>query len=311
MNSKAYKSPLKRALQLSEDFFETLDSTPVGSMKSHEELLSLWDQKLPETGMDPDQILIEMDKASRPGLHLSQSGRFFSWVIGGSHPTGIAADWLTSAWDQNAGMFTVAPAASIAEEISGRWLKKILHLPDDASFAFVTGCQMAHFTCLSAARNHLFHEAGWDIEAKGFFGAPRIRVICGDQKHSTINRAMRMVGFGTDILTDVPSDESGRIIVSEFEKELMKEPDVPTLVLLQAGDLNSGAYDDFKSIIPIAHKFNAWVHVDGAFGLWASACNRLKHFTEGIEAADSWATDGHKWLNVPYDCGYAFTAHPA
>ncbi|MEO6131693.1 MAG: pyridoxal-dependent decarboxylase, partial [Saprospiraceae bacterium] len=310
MSLSQYNSPLHKALQLTEDFFEHLDSTPVGSMKSHEELLSLWDQKLPETGMDPEEILIEMDKAARPGLHLSQSGRFFSWVIGGSHPSAVAADWLATAWDQNAGMFTVAPSASIAEEIAGKWLKQILRLPKDASFAFVTGCQMAHFTCLAAARNHLFHQAGWDIEAKGFFGAPRIRVICGDQKHSTINRAMRMVGFGTDILTDVPSDASGKIIVSEFEKELMKEPNVPTLVLLQAGDLNTGAYDDFKSVIPVAHNINAWVHVDGAFGLWASACKRLSHLNEGIEAADSWATDGHKWLNVPYDCGYAFTAHP-
>ncbi|MEP6795445.1 MAG: pyridoxal-dependent decarboxylase [Saprospiraceae bacterium] len=310
MSLNQYKAPLHKALQLSEDFFDTLDSTPVGSMKSHEELLSLWDQKLPETGMDPEQILIDMDKAARPGLHLSQSGRFFSWVIGGSYPTGVAADWLTSAWDQNAGMFTVAPAASIAEEIAGKWLKQILNLPVDASFAFVTGCQMAHFTCLAAARNHLFHQAGWDIEAKGFYGAPRIRVICGDQKHSTINRAMRMLGFGTDILTDVPSDEYGRINVALFEKEFMKEPDVPTLVLLQAGDLNTGVYDDFNAIIPLAHKFNAWVHVDGAFGLWASASKHLSHLTKGIETADSWATDGHKWLNVPYDCGYALTAHP-
>ncbi|HZV69145.1 MAG TPA: aminotransferase class V-fold PLP-dependent enzyme [Saprospiraceae bacterium] len=310
MKSKQYQIPLEQAYKLANDFFETIDSTPVGSMKSHEELLALWDQELSITGMDPEQIIIEMDKSARPGLHLNQSGRFFSWVIGGSHPSGVAADWLTSAWDQNAGMFTVAPAASIAEEIAGRWLKKILKLPHDASFAFVTGCQMAHFTCLSAARNHLFHEAGWDIEAKGFFGAPRIRVICGDQKHSTINRAMRMLGFGTDILTDIPSDEHGRINVVAFEKELMKEPDVPTLVLLQAGDLNTGVYDDFKTIIPLAHKINAWVHVDGAFGLWASASDSLSHFTEGVEAADSWATDGHKWLNVPYDCGYAFTAHP-
>ncbi len=310
MSLNQYKFPLNKALQLAEDFFETLDSTPVGSMKSYEELLSLWDQDLPETGTSPEIILSEMDKAVRPGLHLSQSGRFFAWVIGGSHPAALAADWLTSAWDQNAGMFIVAPSASIGEEIAGRWLKQLLKLPKEASFAFVTGCQMAHFTCLNAARNHLFLQVGWDIETQGFFGAPRIRLICSDQKHATINRAIRMLGFGTNNMIDIPTDEFGRISVSHFESELMKDPAVPTLVLLQAGDLNTGVYDDFKSIIPMAHKIKAWVHIDGAFGLWTSASRQFAHLTEGVEAADSWATDGHKWLNVPYDCGYAFTAHP-
>jgi len=310
VNPNLYEAPLGRALQLANDFLASLDTTPVGATKTYEELLSLWDQVLPETGTTPEIILEELDKAARPGLHLSQSGRFFSWVIGGSHPAALAADWLTSAWDQNAGMFTVAPSASIVEEIAGKWLKQLLGLPSHASFAFVTGCQMAHFTCLSAARNHLFHEDGWDIETQGFYGAPRIRVICGDQKHATINRAIRMLGFGTNILTDIPSDEAGRINVSHFENELKKDPTFPTLVLLQAGDLNTGVYDDFKTIIPMAHEFNAWVHIDGAFGLWASASRHLSHLTDGVEAADSWATDGHKWLNVPYDCGYAFTAHP-
>jgi len=302
--------PLETALHLANDFLENLNTAPAGSIKTYEELITLWDQELPVKGSDPVSIIESLSKAARPGLHLNQSGRFYSWVIGGSHPTALAADWLSSAWDQNAGMFSVAPSASIAEGIAGNWLKQILKLPKGASFAFVTGCQMAHFTCLAAARNHLFHKAGWDIEAKGFYGAPRIRIICSDQKHATIDRALRYLGFGTNIMTNIPSDEHGRISNSHFENELMKEPDVPTLVLLQAGDLNTGIYDDFKTIIPIAHKVNAWVHIDGAFGLWASATAKYSHLTEGIEAADSWATDGHKWLNVPYDCGYAFTAHP-
>lgn len=310
MSSNINKAPLERALSLANDFLDHLDKIPVGSMQSYEELLALWDKELPETGMAPELVIEEIDKAARPGLHLNQSGRFFSWVIGGSHPAALAADWLTSTWDQNAGMFIVAPSASIGEDIAGRWLKQLLKLPKDASFAFVTGCQMAHFTCLNAARNHLFHEAGWDIESQGFFGAPRIRIICSDQKHATIDRAIRMLGFGTNILTDIPTDESGRMNVAIFEKELMKEPSVPTLVLLQAGDLNTGNFDDFKSIIPIAHRINAWVHIDGAFGLWASASRKYSHLTDGVESADSWATDGHKWLNVPYDCGYAFTTHP-
>jgi glutamate/tyrosine decarboxylase-like PLP-dependent enzyme len=310
VNSNPNNSPLETALRLSNDFFENLDTAPAGSTKSYEELVSLWDTELPISGTPADEVIKEMDRAARPGLHLTQSGRFFSWVIGASHISGTAADILTSAWDQNAGMFTVAPSASIAEDIAGQRLKKILKLPQDASFAFVTGCQMAHFTCLCAARNHLFHQAGWDIEAQGFYGAPRIRIICGDQKHATIHRALRMLGFGTNIMMDIPTDQSGRIEVSLFEKELMKEPGVPTIVLLQAGDLNTGIFDDFKSIIPLAHQINAWVHVDGAFGLWAAASKKYAHLTAGIELADSWATDGHKWLNVPYDCGYAFTAHP-
>ena len=308
--SNPYKEPLNRALELANDFLESLDDAPVGSLKPHEELISLWEQTLPEEGTPAEIVLEEMDKAARPGLHLNQSGRFFSWVIGGNHPSALGADWLTSTWDQNAGMFTVAPSASIAEEIAGKWLKELLHLPSQSSFAFVTGCQMAHFTCLSAARNHLLNSAGWDVETKGFYGAPRIKVICSDQKHATINRAMRMLGFGTDILINVPSDSAGRMMVEEFEIEISKEPELPVLVLLQAGDLNTGAYDDFKALIPIARKYNSWIHVDGAFGLWASASKKYRHLTAGVEEADSWATDGHKWLNVPYDCGYAFTAHP-
>lgn len=310
MKSNPYKKPLNLAVDLANDFLESLDQSSVGAFKTHEELISLWEQELPEVGATPEIILEEMNKAARPGLHLNQSGRFFSWVIGGSHPAALAADWLTSTWDQNAGMFTVAPSASIAEEIAGGWLKELLHLPSHSSFAFVTGCQMAHFTCLSAARNYLFNTAEWDIETKGLYGAPRIKVICSDQKHATINRAMRMLGFGTNILTNVPTDIGGRLLVDAFEAEISKDPGLPVLVLLQAGDLNTGAYDDFKSIIPIARNYNSWVHVDGAFGLWAAASTQYQHLTDGVAEADSWATDGHKWLNVPYDCGYAFTAHP-
>jgi len=312
MRDKNRKSEpaLLMAYELANEFIRNLDTFPAGVTKSHEELIGLWNKELNDEGFPPEQVIEEMNTASLPGLMGNQGGRFFSWVIGGSHPAALAADWLTSTWDQNAGMFTVAPSPSIAEEIAGKWLKELLRLPPDASFAFVTGCQMAHFTCLSAARNHLFNTVGWDIETKGFFGAPQIKVICSDQKHATINRALRMLGFGTGILTNVPTDESGRMSVDDFEIEIAKDPDLPILVLVQAGDLNTGAYDDFKKIIPIARKYNAWVHVDGAFGLWAAASSKYRHLTDGVEQADSWATDGHKWLNVPYDCGYGFTAHP-
>ena len=301
---------LDKARLLAKQFLEQLETGPAGVTLDRQDLLNRWSQELPDNGIPAEQVIDELHQAALPGLMLNQSGRFFSWVIGGSHPASLAADWLTSAWDQNAGMYTVAPSAAIAEEIAGSWLKQLLHLPDHASFAFVTGCQMAHFTCLAAARNHLFHEAGWDIEAKGFYGAPRIRLLCSDQKHATVNRALRMLGFGSDNIISISTDTLGRMSVPDFEKELRKDKETPAIVFLQAGDVNTGICDDFNEIIPLAHAVNAWVHIDGAFGLWASASPNYRHLNEGVEKADSWATDGHKWLNVPYDCGYAFTAHP-
>lgn len=309
-NFKKYNEALSAAHQKALDFIEKLDSAPVSNMRTHDQLAELWEKDLPAEGKDPVEILDLIDKAARPGLLLNQSGRFFSWVIGGSLPAALAADWLTSTWDQNAGLFAVAPSAAVVEEIAGEWLKKLFRLPSDASFAFVTGCQMAHVTCLNAARNHLLSQSGWDVETKGLNGAPPIRIICGDQKHVTINRAVRLLGLGLDSVIQVPTDSHGKIITEEMQREIVKYKDGPCLILLQAGDVNTGIYDDFASIIPFAHQFHSWVHVDGAFGLWAAASNQHRHLVEGVENADSWATDGHKWLNVPYDCGYAFTAHP-
>lgn len=305
-----HTSPLSKALALAEDFLDQLDSAPVGVSQTYEELLSHWDTILPQQGIAAEEVIEEINAAARPGLMHNQSGRFFSWVIGGSHPAALAADWLTSTWDQNAGLFTVAPSASIVEEIAGNWLKQLFRLPDHASFAFVTGCQMAHFTCLNAARNHLFNEMNWDIESNGFYGAPRIRIICSDEKHVTVTRAVRMLGFGTAVINNVQSDSSGRINIEALESELKRESEIPAILVLQAGDVNTGAFDDFKNIIPLARQFKTWIHVDGAFGLWACASPRFSSLTEGISSADSWASDGHKWLNVPYDCGYAFTAYP-
>jgi glutamate/tyrosine decarboxylase-like PLP-dependent enzyme len=310
MTHQDHKQALDRAYVLSDQFIELLETGPAGVTLHRQDLIDRWSQELPDKGIPAVQVIDELYEAALPGLMLNQSGRFFSWVIGGSHPAALAADWLTSTWDQNAGMFSVAPSAAIAEEIAGKWLKELLHLPSHASFAFVTGCQMAHFTCLAAARNHLFRKAGWDIEAKGFYGAPPVRLLCSDQKHVTIDRALRMLGFGSDNIISIATDEMGRMSVGDLTIELNKETHVPAIVFLQAGDVNTGIYDDFKKIIPLAHAANAWVHIDGAFGLWASASPKYQHLNKGIENADSWATDGHKWLNVPYDCGYAFTAHP-
>ena len=309
-DSNPYKSTLETAFQRANEFLDSLDLGPVGVTSSYKQLKTLWDWDLQAHATPPEQVINELCQAALPGLNLNQSGRFFAWVIGGSHPSAIAADWLTSTWDQNAGLYACTPSSSIVEEIAGHWLKQILHLPLDASFAFVTGCQMAHFTCLGAARNYLFHLQGWDVEAKGMQGAPPIRIICGDQKHSTVPRALRMLGFGTDSIIQVPSDAEGRIRPDAFEAEMKRQPEVPALVLLQAGDIHTGAFDDFQSLIPVAHTYPSWVHIDGAFGLWAAASKGYSHLLKGADQADSWATDGHKWLNVPYDSGFAFTAHP-
>jgi glutamate/tyrosine decarboxylase-like PLP-dependent enzyme len=238
----------------------------------------------------------------------SAGGRFFAWVIGGVVPAALAADWLTSTWDQNAGMYRVSPAAAVVEEACGRWLLDLLALPEHCSFALVTGCQMAHVTCLAAARNALLAKRGWDVEAKGLYGAPPVRVLTSDQRHGTIERALRLLGMGRDCVVDIPVDAAGKLPAGALERELAASPDTATIVLLQAGDLNTGTFDPFEELIPIARAHAAWVHVDGAFGLWATTSPAHRHLLAGVDRADSWATDGHKWLNVPYDCGYAIVS---
>jgi glutamate/tyrosine decarboxylase-like PLP-dependent enzyme len=244
----------------------------------------------------------------RAGLLGSAGGRFFAWVIGGSLPSALAADWLTSAWDQNAGMYACGPAAAVVEEAAGIWLKDLLGVPAGASFALVTGCQMAHATCLASARNAVLGKRGWDVETQGLTGSPRIRLITSVERHGTLERAVRLLGLGTACIEALPSEDDGTLAAAALESALARDPGAPSIVVLQAGDLNLGAFDDFETLIPIAKRFGAWTHIDGAFGLWAAASPRYAHLLRGSERADSWATDGHKWLNVPYDCGYAFVA---
>ncbi len=305
-----YTAALQQAFHHANDFLGDLDTDPVDVELNYEQMKSLWDWNLPVHGKPGTEVIDELNASARQGLVHNQSGRFFSFVIGGAHPSAIAADWLTSAWDQNAGLYIAAPASAIVEEIAGKWLKKIFHIPELSSFAFVTGCQMANFTCLIAARNHIFNQAGWDIEKEGFYGAPNVRIITGDCTHSTIVKALRMLGFGADHAIQIPSDALGKIDSDLVLAEFKRDPDIPTILILQAGEVNTGVYDDFATLIPEAHKYEAWVHVDGAFGLWAKASKKYQHLVKGIEKADSWSCDGHKWLNVPYDSGYAFVAHP-
>ncbi len=290
-------------------YLSGLRDAPVGTTVTLEQLRERLGRPLPATPHDPAEVIRQLVKDVDGGLIGNAGGRFFAWVIGGSVPAALAADWLTSTWDQNAGMYAVAPAAAVVEEVCGRWLLELLGLPNTASFALVTGCQMAHVTCLAAARNAVLTKHGWDVEQRGLCGAPRIRVVTGDQRHGTIERALRILGLGRDCIIDLPVDQHGQLRAAPLEKVLAAEPNAPTIVLLQAGDLNTGSFDPYPELIPVARRYGAWVHVDGAFGLWAATSPEHQRFTLGVEQADSWATDGHKWLNVPYDCGYAIVAN--
>ncbi len=290
-------------------YLTNLDRAPVGATVDVQTLRQRLNKPLADSGLPPEQVITELVKDVEGGLLGSAGGRFFGWVIGGSLPAALAADWLTASWDQNAALYATAPAAAVVEEVAGLWLKDILNLPAHASFALVTGCQMAHATCLAAARHALLSERDWDVEERGLYGAPPIRILSSAQLHGSFERAVRLLGLGRDQVISLASDAHDRLEPEALQKALEDDPSAPTIVLLQAGEINIGAFDDFESLIPLAKRYGAWVHLDGAFGLWAAASPRYRHLMKGAEAADSWATDGHKWLNVPFDCGYAFIAH--
>ncbi len=257
---------------------------------------------LPDDGEPPVEVIARLAEGIEPGLIAIGSPRFFGWVIGGTQPVALAADWLVSAWDQNTGLHTIAPGAAAAEELAGEWLVDLLGLPRGSEVGFTTGATMAQFTCMAAARDEVLTRAGWDVETAGLAGGPSIRFIVGEERHGTVDLAGRYLGLGAP--TVVPSDEQGRIRVDELRATLAAGSG-PAIVLLQAGNIHSGAFDDFAAAIAVAHEAGAWVHVDGAFGLWAAASPKLRHLVAGMQEADSWSTDAHKTLNVPYDCGIA------
>jgi glutamate/tyrosine decarboxylase-like PLP-dependent enzyme len=296
----------RRVADYAGDFVETLETRPIRAEADVSELTAALGGPLPEDPLDPEAVLAALVEAVEPGLTATPSGRFFGFVIGGGVPAAVAADMLTSAWDQNAGLYVAGPAASVVEEVCRRWLTELLGLPSHVSVAFVTGTQMAHVTALAAARHHVLARAGWDVNASGLAGAPPIRVVVGEKRHVTLDRALRLLGIGASSLEVVPADDQGRLILAEL-------PDLgggPTIVCGQAGEVNTGAFDDFEAIADRAAEAGAWFHLDGAFGLWAAASPDLRHLVRGAERADSWTTDAHKWLNVPYDSGLAFCAHP-
>ena len=305
--------PVKNLLGFTADyaaqFLGSLDERPVGVQASIEELRTALGGPLPERGLDEAQVVAELIDAAEPGIMAMPSGRFFGFVIGGALPVAVAADWLTSAWDQNAGLIGPTPSAGVVEEVALDWLQELLQLPAGVSAGFVTGCQMAHMTALAAARHRILERAGWDLPLHGLQGAPRIRVLVGEERHVTVDRALRYLGIGSAQIEAVPVDGQGRMR-AELLPGALAAGDGPTIVCAQLGNVNTGSCDDVTAIADAVEGTGAWLHVDGAFGLWAAASPRLRHLVAGAERADSWATDAHKWLNVPYDSGLAFCADP-
>lgn len=257
---------------------------------------------MPEQGMAADAVIEELINRIEPGLMGTTNPGFLGWVIGASHPAAVAADWLTSAWGQVASFANIAPGASAAEEVAAEWLLDVLGLPAEAGLGFATGATMANFTALAAARTALLDRTGWDVEADGLFGAPHVNVVLGGEAHSSVYLTLRMLGFGAKRVHIADADTQGRMRPERLA-EVLGRLDGPSIVCLQAGNVNSGAFDPFEDLIPIAHEHSAWVHVDGAFGLWAAAAPGTQHLTRGMAGADSWAADAHKWLQIPYDCG--------
>jgi glutamate/tyrosine decarboxylase-like PLP-dependent enzyme len=304
------ESLLDRAAAHATRYLQTVDSRPLATTASLAELRSRLAKPLPEASTVPERVIDELVRDTEGGILGSTSGRFFGWVTGGTLPVALAADLLTSAWDQNGASNLTAPAEAVIEEVCGAWAKQLLGIPASASFAFVTGSQMAHTTAFAAARHKLLRECGWDVEERGLAGAPPLRVLTTENRHESIIRAVRLVGIGANAIACLPGDNQGRMNAAELERALREPADAPTIVSLQAGDLNTGTFDPFADACRIAHDHGAWVHVDGAFGLWVATSEKYCHLLDGAEQADSWATDGHKWLNLPFDSGLVFVADP-
>jgi glutamate/tyrosine decarboxylase-like PLP-dependent enzyme len=268
--------------------------------------LDILKQPLPDGPMDASAVLALLDEVGAPATVANAGGRYFGFVNGGSLPAALAANVLAAAWDQNAALRVMSPLAATLEDIALAWLRHLLHLPVGAAGALVTGATMANLTCLAAARHSLLARVGWDVESQGLFGAPPITVAVGEECHASLRKALALLGFGRDRVIPVPADSQGRL-----RSDALPDFPEPALVCLQAGNVNTGAFDPAKEVCAAAHARGCWVHVDGAFGLWAECSPARRHLTEGFADADSWATDAHKWLNVPYDCGLAFVRDSA
>lgn len=303
-----YRLPLSRAADHAHAYLDDVRERPVCATTGVDALKDLLGGPMPEQGQDPLLVIDRLAAAGREGTMATQGPRYFGFVVGGSVPAATAADWLVSAWDQNAGLFVLSPIVSVVEDVVASWLRDLIALPATWSTGFVTGGQMANATCLATARHHVLREAGWDVERQGLFGAPPVDVIVGDEAHYTIFTSLRLLGLGADRVRRVATDGQGRMRADDLERVLAGASG-PCIICAQAGNVNTGSFDPLPAIVPLARARGAWLHVDAAFGLWAAVSSSRHHLVTDIARADSIATDAHKWLNVPYDCGIAMTAH--
>jgi glutamate/tyrosine decarboxylase-like PLP-dependent enzyme len=298
------------------EYLQTLPTRRVHPLAKPDDLRPVLGDHLPETGDPAINVLSTLQFLGENGVVASAGPRYFGFVIGGSMPAALAADWLATAWDQNAVLYALSPAGAIAEDVAAEWLLDLFDLPRESSVGFTTGAQMANFVGLAAARRSVLLKRGWDVEQLGLQRAPRVRVLVGGEAHVTATVALQMLGFGTATLERVPADEQGRIRPDELQRVIDSggpdgDADAPLIVSAQIGNVNSGAFDDIDAIADVVHRHDAaWLHVDGAFGLWARTVERLRPLASGLEKADSWASDLHKWLNVPYDSGLVIVRDP-
>lgn len=302
---------LAAAHRAASGFLSGLDERPVWPRATLDDMLEVFGGPLPADGVDAESLIADLAVRADPGLVAIPGGRFFGFVIGGTLPAALAADWLVSAWDQNSGSSTMTTATVALERIAGQWMIDLLGLPENASVGFVTGAQVSNFACLAIAHNALLRRAGWDLAARGVRGAPPVRLVVGGHRHGSVDRAARMIGLGADDTVVVAADGEGRMLPAALSRALEELGPIPSIVCLQAGEVHTGAFDPFEQLIPTAKAHGAWVHVDGAFGLWAAASESLRHLVAGVAGADSWTTDAHKTLNVPYDSGMAIVRDPA
>lgn len=295
---------LREALDQAVKYRSTAASRPCVPARNYHEMRADFSEPLPETGADARHVIRQLAEQGEPGLMQMVHPRFFGWVLGGSHPAGVAADWLASAWGQNTGSHTATPTTAAVEEVAANWLLELLDLPREASVGFATGASVGNFVALAAARGRVLREHGWDSDADGLFGAPEIHVFIGDDAHTSVFSALQFLGLGHDRVIRIDTDGEGRMQPDHLSREIAERTG-PKIVIAQAGQINTGAFDPFEDLVDIARGAGAWLHVDGAFGLWARASDKLRSLTNGIENADSWVTDGHKWLQTPFDTGYA------
>ena len=301
---------LDLAARLAADYRRDVAAADTVPVSGYGEVHARFDRPMPDHGTDAPSLIAELDAGAREGLRGIVAPRFYAWVNGSSHIAGVAADWLTSAWGQNCAGIPMSPAAAAVEAVAARWLLELLDLPAESSVGLVSGATIANFVGLAAARGELLRRVGWNVEDDGLYGAPNLRVLIGTDAHNTVFSGLRYLGLGEKRVTTIATDTLGRMLPGELERALKASSD-PVIVIGQAGQINTGVSDPFATIVPMVHAAGGWIHVDGAFGLWARASDKHRHLLDGIEQADSMATDGHKWLQTPYDCGFTIVRHEA